>query len=71
MRFSVFGRELLVRRERERWVCYYPGNEGKRRLARDLLIPDDATAAEVAGHLADLCHEWASRRYPSVELLEE
>lgn len=57
MRFDIFGRSVLVEREAERWVAYYPG-EGKRRPA-DIVIPSDLSEEEILGYLADLFHEHA------------
>lgn len=60
MRFSVFGREVIVERRDDGWQAWYPGADGKRRPARDLVIPAALDAAEVQVYLSDLCHEWAS-----------
>jgi hypothetical protein len=57
MRFDIFGRLVIVERQAERWVAYYPG-EGKRRPA-DIAIPSQLTEDELLGYLADLFHELA------------
>jgi len=69
IRFDVFGRELQVVRVAERWRAYYPGAEGKRRPAEDIVIPADVPESALRQYLADLCHEWASARHPDVRLL--
>jgi hypothetical protein len=57
MKFDIFGRLVIVERQGEHWVAYYPG-EGKRRPA-DLAIPGELTEDELLGYLADLFHEHA------------
>ena len=71
MRFEVFGRHVLVLKTESGWAAYYQGTEGKRRLATDIVVPADICESEVKQHLADLCHEWASDRYPDVRRLDE
>ena len=41
--------------------------EGKRRPARDIVIPAGLAATEIQGYLADLLHEQATERHPTVE----
>lgn len=69
-KFSVFGQEVDVVRTQGIWQCYYCGNEGKKRIARDIHVPDDIGEKDLIEYLADLCHEWASARYQNVELIE-
>ena len=61
LRFDVFGRQVFVLREHGRWLAYYLGNEGKRRQAQDIVIPDSVSESELEQYLADLCHECASK----------
>ena len=70
MLLDVYGRRVLVRRERDAWCAYYPGNEGKRRLAGDITIPSDLAAGEVIRFVADLCHEWATPARSRVRRLD-
>ena len=66
---DVFGRRLLAIRREGSWTLFYPGPDGKRRPASDLLVPDHiGTEAELAEYLAELCHEWASRESPEVRI---
>lgn len=69
MRLRVYGRELLVERAGRDWRVFDVG-EGKRRPATDVRLPGDIRADEVVLALADLLHEYASARYPDVELLD-
>ena len=62
MRLDVYGTKIEVTREGERWMVFYLGQEGKKRLAKDLTIPSDVREHEVKQYMADLCHEWATPR---------
>ena len=66
LKFDVFGKIVLVEMQSSRWVAYYPGPDGKRRPALDIVIPADIGEAELEQYLADLCHEWATPRHQSV-----
>jgi hypothetical protein len=58
-RFDVYGLELEVRWDGERWRAYRLG-EGKCRELHDLVIPPDLREAELERFLADVCHEMAT-----------
>ena len=68
--FEVYGRRVLVVGTDGGWSAYYPGPDGKRRRASDIVIPSYLSESKVRDYLADLCHEWASERYPDVRRLE-
>ncbi|MEO1244595.1 MAG: hypothetical protein AAFX56_02830 [Pseudomonadota bacterium] len=65
--FDVFGRLVLLEGGEDRWTAYYPGSEGKRRPAEDIVIPPGIAESELRQYLADLCHEWAKHRHPDVK----
>lgn len=67
LRFDVFGKDVLVERSIDGWDVFYLGNEGKRRVANDIMIPNDLKQEELLVYIADLCHEWASKKYPDVK----
>jgi hypothetical protein len=67
IRFDVFGRTVLVVKADEGWQAFYPGNEGKRRPATDITIPQDIKESELPQYLDDLCHEWATDRNKNVK----
>ena len=69
LKFDVFGRPVLVMRVDGGWKAFYPGAEGKRRLAADIVIPPHVADDELCQYLADLCHEWASSTHPDVRQL--
>lgn len=66
LKLDVFGRAVLVERSENGWDVFYLGGEGKRRRADDIFIPSDVLEADVERFVADLCHEWATPRNPSV-----
>lgn len=69
LRFDVFGRLVAVEREPHGWVAYYLGNDGKRSVARDLILPPDLPEEEIGRCLADIAHERASPERPDVRRL--
>ena len=58
--FDVFGTLVVVEKRSNRWQAYYPGTDGKRRPATEIVIPTDTSEADLEQYLADLCHEWAT-----------
>ena len=69
LKFDVFGRTVLVERGADGWQAFYPGVEGKRRHATDIVIPPQIEAHDIERYLADLCHEWATSRHQTVRRL--
>ena len=67
--FDVYGRKMLVEESAQGWAAFYLGNEGKRRLATDIIIPESLYATDIEQYLADLCHEWATEQHPDVKQL--
>lgn len=64
---DVFGMRLLADKHGGRWRIFYPGADGKRRLATDLVVPDSVvTDDELTQYLADLCHERATPKNSEV-----
>ncbi len=66
LKLDVFGRMLLIERYADGWAVFYLGSEGKRRPAEDIFIPSTVPEGELERFVADLCHEWATSRNPSV-----
>ena len=69
-RFNVFGRSVLVVRDSAGWHAFDVGAEGKRRAAKDIIIPLDLEAGELVQYLGDLCHERATPEHPDVVPLD-
>ncbi|MBT3581392.1 hypothetical protein HOG75_00450 [bacterium] len=60
LKFNAFGRIMLVERVQERWIVFWAGNEGKKRLAEDIILPSDLHEDEIAKFLTDILHEEAT-----------
>lgn len=63
--FNVFGTQVAIRGEKGNWRAFYLGADGKRRAA-DFIVPRNLEAHELQEYLADLFHENATPRNPSV-----
>ena len=71
MRIRAFGRELEITRTDDSWAIFDVGNEGKKRPARDIVVPPGISEEELLVFLEDLLHEHASERYPDVIVIEK
>ncbi len=71
IKLDVFGRPMLVERTASGWQIFDLGSDGKRRLARDVVIPDLISEGELEQYLADIFHESATKRHPRVTRLPE
>ena len=70
IKIDVFGRLVLAVKSDNGWRIYYLGEDGKRRLADDLMLPPFLAADELISYLADLCHEWATEKHNQVRRLD-
>ncbi|MFC1880704.1 hypothetical protein ACFL2S_04280 [Thermodesulfobacteriota bacterium] len=70
IKLEVFGRQVMAAKSGQGWQMYYWSEDGKRRPALDIMVPAFVTESEIAGFIADLCHEWATDRYPDVRKIE-
>ena len=70
LKFDVFDKRVLVLESEHGWSVFYLGTEGKRRRATDIVIPSDMQESQIEQYLGDLCHEWASDKYPDVKRLD-
>jgi hypothetical protein len=70
MKLNVFGRVIEVVRHGSQWRVFYPGNEGKKRPATDIILPDDLGEENLLEYIADLCHEWATPNNSEVRRLD-
>ncbi|GAB5415821.1 MAG: hypothetical protein Cons2KO_34240 [Congregibacter sp.] len=66
MKLCAFGRDLDIQRRDGAWVAFDLGSEGKRREARDIIIPSAVPEEELIGYISDLLHEYATSRHPEV-----
>jgi hypothetical protein len=66
LKFDVFGQDVAIVKTGSGWQAFYSGPEGKRRPARDIIVPSNIEGSELVKYLDDLCHEWASDQNNSV-----
>ena len=61
LEFDVYGhfRVNLHRGEDGWWVAERVGDDGKRSLLPEVVVPPDADAHRIADHLEAMFHEWA------------
>lgn len=71
MKLNVFGRCIEAVRRIDKWNVYYLGNEGKRRMAEDIIIPSSVQEDDLVEYIADLCHEWATPNKSQVTVLDQ
>lgn len=70
LKFDVFGKDVLIVEKDGGWEAFYLGNEGKRRVAKDISVPPGISESEMIQYLDDLCHEWATDRDRSVRRVD-
>lgn len=69
IKLDVFGRLMLAERTATGWQLFYLGFDGKRSPAKDVVVPDFISDAELEQYLADIFHESATGRHPGVRRL--
>jgi hypothetical protein len=70
IKFDVYGQRISVSPTGTGWDIYYTGDQGKKRPASDIIIPVFIAESEIEQYLADLCHEWATEKYPDVRRID-
>ncbi len=70
MKLNVFGRVVEATRDGTHWAVFYPGNEGKKRRADDIVLPSELKEENLIEYIADLCHEWATPSNNEVKRLD-
>jgi hypothetical protein len=71
MKLSVYGTPMCIERINDEWIAFHVTPEGKKWRATDLPIPSEMDRAGVITYIADLLHECATVKHPTVELLED
>ena len=66
IKLDVFGKHVLAMRTNEGWSLFYFSEDGKKRPARDIFVPEFVNESEIENFLADLCHEWATEKNKNV-----
>jgi hypothetical protein len=70
LKFDVFGRDVAIIKTESGWQAFYTASAGKRRPARDIIVPWNITESEMTQYLDDLCHEWATDRNKNVTRID-
>ncbi|MCK5342127.1 MAG: hypothetical protein KAR20_01920 [Candidatus Heimdallarchaeota archaeon] len=70
IKLDVFGKIVLAIWKDNAWEAFYLDSEGKRRKATDIQIPTFVNESDIETYLTDLCHEWASDKYPTVRCMD-
>lgn len=61
MKLDIFGRMIVeVIRDKNQWVIFRLGNEGKKRILHDIKMPNDIPETELIEYIEDIYHEWAT-----------
>ena len=66
IKFNVFGKRMSVQRKEDEWLLYRESNTGVRARVFQVVIPADLEENELATYLADIYHESANEKHPSV-----
>lgn len=61
---------MVIERVNEEWIAFYRSSEGKRRRAHDIVIPEGLEIEGVVLYIADLLHERATDKHPTVEVVK-
>ena len=70
IKLEVYGKHIVVCRTNNAWKIDYISDQGKSRPATDIFIPDFISKSEVERYLEDICHEWATERYPNLRKID-
>lgn len=71
IKLDVFGKLVLAIHTEDGWEIYYLSEGGKRRLATEIFVPGFVKETEFENYIEDICHEWATEKYPGVRRLDE
>ncbi|WP_373944871.1 hypothetical protein L0991_14775 [Vibrio chagasii] len=66
LKFQVFHQNMSVQRQNGEWLLYREWETSIRARVYDVIIPSDLAEEELVRYLADIYHEFASEKYPSV-----
>lgn len=69
IKFNVFGKLMSVQRKEGEWLLFLESATSMRVRVYDVVIPPELEEDELVGYLADIYHENASTKYPSVEFM--
>lgn len=70
IKFDVFGKRMSVQRKDGEWLLFRDSNTGVRARVHEVVIPDELEESELAVYLADIYHESANEKHPTVTRLD-
>jgi hypothetical protein len=70
IKLDVFGTLVLAIHTKDGWEMFYLSEDGKRRLATEIFVPNFVKGTEIENYIEDICHEWATEKYPNVRRLD-
>ena len=70
IKFDVFGKRMSVQRKDGEWLLFRESNTGVKARVHEVVIPAELEESELATYLADIFHESASEKHPSVVRLD-
>jgi len=70
IKFNVFGKRMSVQRKDGEWLLFRDSDTGVRAREFEIVIPADLAESELATYLADIFHEGATEKHPSVTRLD-
>jgi len=70
IKFDVFGKRMSVQRKEGEWLLFRESNTGVRARVYEVVIPAELEESELVTYLADIFHESANEKHPSVVRLD-
>lgn len=70
MKLNLYGKKIEILPVSTGWAVFHLGDEGKKRPARDIVIPKALTEAEIPKYLEDLLHESATPSGTTIDRME-
>ena len=70
IKFNVFGKRMSVQRKEGEWLLFRESNTGVRARVYEVVIPAELEESELVTYLADIFHESANEKHPSVVRLD-
>lgn len=70
MKLNAYGRKIEIVQFGENWKVFFFGEEGKKRIADDIIVPSNIKKRELKNYIEDLLHEWATAKNNQVVEIE-
>lgn len=62
MKLNAYGRKIEIVKSGEKWKVFFLGEEGRKRIADDIIVPSDLKRRDLKNYIEDLLHEWATAK---------